>query len=55
MLVAESENGEPLADLNQIIDCFMEVQAVQPCTSFLLEVLKVVGKLFWFAICRRLT
>ncbi|ETN80473.1 hypothetical protein NECAME_09145 [Necator americanus] len=40
MLVAESENGEPLADLNQIIDCFMEVQAVQPCTSFLLEVLK---------------
>ncbi|VDM80945.1 unnamed protein product [Strongylus vulgaris] len=40
MLVVESENGEPLADLNQIIDCFMEVQAVQPCTSFLLEVLK---------------
>ncbi|KHJ87909.1 hypothetical protein OESDEN_12304, partial [Oesophagostomum dentatum] len=40
MLVVEGENGEPLADLNQIIDCFMEVQAVQPCTSFLLEVLK---------------
>ncbi|CAB3402575.1 unnamed protein product [Caenorhabditis bovis] len=40
MLVSESENGEPLADLTQIIDCFMEVQAVQPCTSFLLEVLK---------------
>ncbi|CAO4370286.1 unnamed protein product [Caenorhabditis nigoni] len=40
LLVSESENGEPLADLSQIIDCFMEVQAVQPCTSFLLEVLK---------------
>ncbi|XGW13703.1 hypothetical protein V3C99_000207 [Haemonchus contortus] len=40
MMVMESENGEPLADLNQIIDCFMEVQAVQPCTQFLLEVLK---------------
>ena len=24
----------------QIIDCFMEVQAVQACTTFLLEVLK---------------
>uniref|UniRef100_A0A1I7UQK3 Clathrin heavy chain n=1 Tax=Caenorhabditis tropicalis TaxID=1561998 RepID=A0A1I7UQK3_9PELO len=40
LLVSESENGELLADLSQIIDCFMEVQAVQPCTSFLLEVLK---------------
>lgn len=37
MLVAD---GEPLADLNQIVDCFCEVQAVQPCTQFLLEVLK---------------
>ena len=26
--------------LLQIIDCFMEVQAVQACTTFLLEVLK---------------
>ncbi|CAD6192939.1 unnamed protein product [Caenorhabditis auriculariae] len=40
MLVSEADGNEPLADLTQIIDCFMEVQAVQPCTSFLLEVLK---------------
>ncbi|GMS88450.1 hypothetical protein PENTCL1PPCAC_10625, partial [Pristionchus entomophagus] len=39
MLVTEG-GEEPLADINQIIDCFMEVQAIQPCTSFLLEVLK---------------
>lgn len=39
MLVQEG-GEEPLADINQIIDCFMEVHAVQPCTSFLLEVLK---------------
>ncbi|MCP9257506.1 Clathrin heavy chain [Dirofilaria immitis] len=39
MLVAEGEN-EPLADINQIVGCFEEVQAIQPCTSFLLEVLK---------------
>ncbi|PAV87121.1 hypothetical protein WR25_08711 [Diploscapter pachys] len=40
MLVQLGANGEPLADVNQIIDCFMEVQAVQACTTFLLEVLK---------------
>ncbi|CEF64357.1 Clathrin heavy chain [Strongyloides ratti] len=40
MLVSEGENGEPLVDVNQIVDCFSEVNAVQPCTSFLLEVLK---------------
>ncbi|VDN03972.1 unnamed protein product [Thelazia callipaeda] len=39
MLVSEGEN-EPLADINQIVACFEEVQAIQPCTSFLLEVLK---------------
>ncbi|KAH7731613.1 clathrin heavy chain [Aphelenchoides avenae] len=40
MLVSEGTNGEPLADVNQIVDCFVEVQAIQQCTSFLLEVLK---------------
>ncbi|TKR78217.1 hypothetical protein L596_019061 [Steinernema carpocapsae] len=40
MLSAEGENGEPLADLNQIVDCFVEVQAIKQCTSFLLEVLR---------------
>ncbi|CAJ0571334.1 unnamed protein product, partial [Mesorhabditis spiculigera] len=40
MLVTESNNGEPLAEVHQIVDCFMEVQAIQPCTAFLLEALK---------------
>ncbi|KFD72333.1 hypothetical protein M514_11620 [Trichuris suis] len=34
------EGQEPLADLNQIVDCFLEVNLVQPCTSFLLDALK---------------
>lgn len=37
MLVAEDE---PLADLNQIVDVFMEMNMVQQCTSFLLDALK---------------
>lgn len=37
MLVAEDEH---LADINQIVDVFMEQNLVQPCTSFLLEALK---------------
>lgn len=39
MLVTEGAE-EPLADINQIVACFEEAQAVQPLTSFLLEVLK---------------
>uniref|UniRef100_A0A0N5AMW6 Clathrin heavy chain n=1 Tax=Syphacia muris TaxID=451379 RepID=A0A0N5AMW6_9BILA len=39
MLITEG-GDEPLADINQIVGCFEEVQAIQPCTSFLLEVLK---------------
>ncbi|VDK49477.1 unnamed protein product [Anisakis simplex] len=39
MLVTEGD-GEPLADINQIVSCFEEVQAIQPCTSFLLQVLE---------------
>uniref|UniRef100_A0A1I8AX39 Clathrin heavy chain n=1 Tax=Steinernema glaseri TaxID=37863 RepID=A0A1I8AX39_9BILA len=36
-----TEGGdEPLADLNQIVDCFAEVQAIKQCTSFLLEALR---------------
>lgn len=37
MLVAEEE---PLADLNQVVDVFMEMNMVQQCTSFLLDALK---------------
>lgn len=37
MLVAEEE---PLADINHIVDVFMEQNLVQPCTSFLLDALK---------------
>lgn len=37
MLVAEEE---PLADLTQIVDCFLELNLVQQCTAFLLEALK---------------
>nr|XP_036232840.1 clathrin heavy chain isoform X1 [Bactrocera oleae]XP_036232841.1 clathrin heavy chain isoform X1 [Bactrocera oleae] len=38
MLVAEEE--EPLADINQIVDIFMEHSMVQQCTAFLLDALK---------------
>ena len=31
---------EPLADLNQIVDVFMEYNLIQQCTAFLLEALK---------------
>ncbi|XP_077996054.1 clathrin heavy chain 1 isoform X2 [Glandiceps talaboti] len=37
MLVADEE---PLADINQIVDVFMEQNMVQQCTSFLLDALK---------------
>ncbi|CAG9770379.1 unnamed protein product [Ceutorhynchus assimilis] len=37
MLVADEE---PLADINQIVDIFMEQNMVQQCTSFLLDALK---------------
>ncbi|RNA31500.1 clathrin heavy chain, partial [Brachionus plicatilis] len=37
LLVNESE---PLADLNQIVDVFMEYNLIQQCTAFLLEALK---------------
>lgn len=34
------EDDEPLADLNQIVDVFMEMNLIQQCTSFLLDALK---------------
>jgi clathrin heavy chain len=37
MMVADEE---PLADLNQAVDVFMEMNMVQQCTSFLLDALK---------------
>ena len=37
MLVADDE---PMADINQIVDVFMEGNMVQQCTSFLLDALK---------------
>ncbi|XP_052799868.1 clathrin heavy chain 1 isoform X2 [Mya arenaria] len=37
MLVQEDE---PLADLNQVVDVFMESNLIQQCTSFLLDALK---------------
>lgn len=37
MLVAEEP---PLADINQIVDVFMEQNMVQQCTAFLLDALK---------------
>jgi len=37
LLVSEAE---PLADLNQIVDVFMEYNLIQQCTSFLLDALK---------------
>ncbi|XP_074599513.1 clathrin heavy chain 1-like isoform X1 [Brevipalpus obovatus] len=34
------QDEEPLADINQVVDVFMEQNLVQPCTVFLLEALK---------------
>ncbi|KAL5477697.1 hypothetical protein EMCRGX_G024525 [Ephydatia muelleri] len=34
------QDEEPLADLNQIVDVFMEMNMVQQCTAFLLDALK---------------
>lgn len=34
------QEDEPLADVNQIVDCFMELNLVPQCTAFLLEALK---------------
>ncbi|CAI9724427.1 clathrin heavy chain 1 isoform X2 [Octopus vulgaris] len=34
------QDDEPLADLNQIVDVFMEFNLIQQCTSFLLDALK---------------
>ncbi|GAV05648.1 hypothetical protein RvY_15748 [Ramazzottius varieornatus] len=34
------QDDEPLADINQIVDVFMEQNMVQQCTQFLLEALK---------------
>ncbi|KRX38700.1 Clathrin heavy chain 1 [Trichinella sp. T9] len=38
MLIKDEE--KPLADLNQIADCFLEVNLVPQCTAFLLDALK---------------
>lgn len=35
-----NDDGEPLADINQIVDIFMEQNMVQQCTAFLLDALK---------------
>lgn len=34
------QDNEPLADVSQIVDVFMESNLVQPCTAFLLDALK---------------
>jgi len=34
------QDEEPMADINQIVDVFMESNLVQPCTAFLLDALK---------------
>jgi len=34
------QDDEPLADINQIVDVFMETNMIQPCTAFLLDALK---------------
>lgn len=34
------QDDEPLADINQIVDIFMEQNMVQQCTAFLLDALK---------------
>merc|ERR1712001_76861 len=35
------QDDEPLADINNIVDIFMEQNMVQQCTAFLLDALKV--------------
>lgn len=40
MLVSGENNEQPLADLTGIVDVFMECNAIQQCTAFLLEALK---------------
>ena len=35
-----NDDGEPLADINNIVDIFMEQNMVQQCTAFLLDALK---------------
>ncbi|XP_013387362.1 clathrin heavy chain 1 isoform X2 [Lingula anatina] len=37
MMVADDE---PMADINQVVDVFMEMNMIQQCTSFLLDALK---------------
>ena len=39
-LVIQVQDDEPLADINQIVDIFMEQNMVQQCTAFLLDALK---------------
>ena len=34
------QDDEPLADITQIVDVFMEQNMVQQCTAFLLDALK---------------
>ena len=34
------QDEEPLADINQIVDVFMETNMIQQCTAFLLDALK---------------
>ena len=34
------KDDPPLADINQIVDVFMETNQIQQCTSFLLDALK---------------
>ena len=34
------DDGEPMADINSVVDVFMEMNMVQQCTSFLLDALK---------------
>jgi clathrin heavy chain len=35
-----TKDSPPLADLNRIVDCFMETQQIKQCTEFLLDALK---------------
>ena len=34
------QDDEPLADISQIVDIFLEQNMIQPCTAFLLDALK---------------
>ncbi|CAF5136628.1 unnamed protein product, partial [Rotaria magnacalcarata] len=34
------QDNEPLADLTQVVDVFLEQNLIQPCTAFLLDALK---------------